>query len=213
LVVVAICSVWLGIAFHRAREQARAVAAIEAVPGYVIYDYHGEEEDFDWSATSKVPGWLLNRLGVDFFHNVTMVGFEGPPVTDEQLAPLETLGELQHLVFGPYVSSTGLVHLRGLTKLRSLNMASSAIDDAGLEHLANLHRLEGLVIQQAGISDRGLEHLKGLANLRLLKLSDTQVTRAGAQALSESLRDCAIYVSQGHREVFHVAPHGAPSGW
>jgi hypothetical protein len=35
LVLVAICSVWLGIAFHPARQQARAVAAIKS-GGYSV---------------------------------------------------------------------------------------------------------------------------------------------------------------------------------
>jgi hypothetical protein len=214
LIVVAICSVWLGIAFHRAREQARAVAGIKAVPGYVFYDFQVDAaEGIDPSATSDVPSWLLDSLGVDFFHNVTVVGFEGPPVTDDQLAAIESLGELEYLVVGPYVSSKGLVHLRGLTKLLSLNVASSAIDDAGLRHLAALQRLEYLAIQGAPITDSGLEHLKGLENLRDLTLHNTQVTSAGARALSQSLPDCAMSVWQRNRDIYRVAPHGPPSSW
>jgi hypothetical protein len=191
------------------------VAAIKAVPGYVFYDYQVDAaEGIDPSATSDVPSWLLDSLGVDFFHNVTVVGFEGSPVTDDQLAPLKSLRELQDLVFGPYISSKGLVHLRGLTKLRSLNIDSSAIDDAGLPHLAALRQLEYLAIQGAPITDNGLEHLKGLANLRDLTLDNTQVTSAGARALSQSLPDCAMSVWQRkNREIFSIAPHGPPPSW
>jgi hypothetical protein len=73
LVVVAICSVWLGIAFHRAREQARLVALIEANGGHVFYDYHEVDSKIFVDATSRTPAWLLDSLGVDFFHDVAHV--------------------------------------------------------------------------------------------------------------------------------------------
>src|SRR5687767_4676313 len=86
LVVVAICSVWLGIVFHRAREQARAVAAIKSAYGYVFYDYQRTEWDsFDQWGTSDVPRWLLENLGVDFFHDVTLVVFDVLPIEDHVL--------------------------------------------------------------------------------------------------------------------------------
>ena len=44
-VLVAVCSICFGLAFHRAREQARAVAAIKSAGGYVFYDYQGVEAD------------------------------------------------------------------------------------------------------------------------------------------------------------------------
>src|SRR5687767_7099653 len=84
LVLVAVCSVWLGIAFQRAREQARAVGVIQAAYGYVFYDYQGENWDsFDQWGKSEVPSWLLDSLGVDFFHDVTLVVFDTVPVHDD----------------------------------------------------------------------------------------------------------------------------------
>src|SRR5688572_15339926 len=66
LVLVAVCSVLLGIAFHRAREQARAVAIIEAHCGSVMYDYNQMMTDyFDVKARSRMPEWLLESLGED----------------------------------------------------------------------------------------------------------------------------------------------------
>src|SRR5688572_26162487 len=75
LVLVAVCSVWLGIAFQRAREQAEIVRFLEArSPRYVFYDYHESEPDsLDTQAGSQYPDWLTESVGIDFLHHVTRV--------------------------------------------------------------------------------------------------------------------------------------------
>jgi hypothetical protein len=225
LLLIAICSVGLGLAFHRARQQSRAVAAIQSFHGYVFYDFQGVDSDsFNQWGTSKVPGWLLDSLGVDFFHNVTLVAFDVGPVTDDVLAPLFTLRKVRYLFFdSSLVTDAGLAHLKGLEKLQVLRMSAGENEtggfdtpdftDAGLAEIAELRDLQELTIDHAVISDRGLQHLTSLSNLRFLKLGDTKVTRAGTEALSKSLPDCYIYASHGLEEIFHVAPHGAPPGW
>src|SRR5687768_8422684 len=90
LVLVAVCSVWLGIAFHRAREQSQAVAAIQASGGFVYYDYHIVDDAPEPSLTSTVPGWLLENLGIDFFHDVVDVTFD-EKTSEDDLAVLECL--------------------------------------------------------------------------------------------------------------------------
>jgi hypothetical protein len=149
----------------------------------------------------------LESLGVDFIHDVTVVGFEGQPVYDDDLAALDELPDIRILTFGPFISDRGLVHLQSLSQLWSLNMASSAISDAGLEHLASLQRLQYLAIQNANISDNGLAHLRELNSLVYLGLYETRVTRSGAVALSKSLPDCNIYVWRKSEEVFAAEPH------
>jgi hypothetical protein len=86
LLLIAICSIWLGMAFHRARQQARAVAAIKAGGGTVSYDYQQGADLYsaDPAAESNVPGWLLDRLGVDFFHDVMGVSVNEDVSVDDQ---------------------------------------------------------------------------------------------------------------------------------
>jgi Leucine-rich repeat (LRR) protein len=62
----------------------------------------------------------------------------------------------------------GLVHLKGLTKLQSLDFSNSRI------------------------TDTGLAHLKGLANLEKLDLRQTQVTDKGVKKLQQALPNCNI---------------------
>jgi len=91
LVLVAVCSVWLGIAFQRAREQAREVAAIRSAGGDVYYEYQGlDYDDRRWDlvdvyATSRLPVWLLNALGVDFLHDVTFVDVNEVSLTERPI--------------------------------------------------------------------------------------------------------------------------------
>src|SRR5262245_59740812 len=121
LVVVAICSVWLGIAFNRAREQARAVAAIRAMGGNVQYDFYTSGFDPFTAGpepTSELPGWLLESLGIDFFHDVTQAQFVGVGITDDDLWILEALPQIRQVFISRgKLSNSGLRALQSLKKL------------------------------------------------------------------------------------------------
>ena len=64
----------------------------------------------------------------------------------------------------------------------SVNFYGTRVTDAGLVHLKGLTKLETLNLQSTDISDTGLIHLKGLASLKTLDLRSTKVS----DALSES---------------------------
>ena len=75
------------------------------------------------------------------------------------------------------VTDAGLVHLKGLTGLKSLALSGTQITDAGLVHLKALTKLQTLSLPRQ-ITDAGLVHLKGLTNLQTLSLP-RQITDAG----------------------------------
>ena len=88
------------------------------------------------------------------------------------------------------VTSTNLAYLRGLKKLRILNLTvdqQPAIVDEGLVHLAGLTALEELDLFSQEVSDAGLEHLKGLPALCRLDVRSTKVTEKGIERLKASL--------------------------
>ena len=209
LVLVAICSVWLGIAFHRAREQARAVAAIKSSGGYVFYDFQGIEADsFDQWGTSDVPAWLVNSLGVDFFHAVTLVVFDVTPITDDLLSTVSELPEVRYLAFlSAGLSDNSLVHLKRLKKLQMLQILSldhepPDFDDAALVVIADLSELRELEIYRESLTDSGLQQFNRLTKLQRLMLGDVQVSHAGAAELNKSLPECAIFVRHGDSVVY-----------
>ena len=52
--------------------------------------------------------------------------------------------------------------------------------DAGLVHLKGLTNLQSLDLDSTKVTDAGLEHLKGLTKLQSLSLSDTRGDRCRA---------------------------------
>jgi hypothetical protein len=209
LVLVAICSVWFGIVFSRAREQARAVAAIKAVGGQVYYDYQfADWYNINYSAKSPTPTWFLDAVGIDFVHEVDGVRFE-QRITDDDLAALESLPQIRILwIQAGKITNRGLGRLGALTQLQSLLISStsedsSGFDDSGLTQLRSLHGLRLLGILGTKISDNGLQSLKALVKLDGLLLCNTRVTRGGVQDLSKSIPKCSI-TAFGENGIFGV---------
>ena len=81
------------------------------------------------------------------------------------------------------VGDAGLVHLKGLTRLQSLNLNDTKVSDAGLVNLKGLTRLRSLTLNNTKVSDAGLVHLKGMTQLQWLYLKNTNVTDKGVKSL------------------------------
>jgi FKBP-type peptidyl-prolyl cis-trans isomerase FklB len=87
---------------------------------------------------------------------------------------------------GSEVTDAGLVHLKGLSSLQSLDLGSTKVTDAGLNHIESLTKLKYLGLYDCQVTDAGLEHLKGLTSLEALNLSyDTKVTGKGLVHLKD----------------------------
>jgi hypothetical protein len=205
LVLVAVCSVWLGIAFHRAREQARAVAVIAAHTDEfeVRYDF----TDLDDQDSSDIPSWLLESLGIDFFHDVTSVFADN--VTDDLLKAIGGLSEVRRLeLSGWSITNQGLAHLNRLKHLEELGVHSSPVTPltCNLADPSALHRLKQLAITNENVTDAALQHFKRLPNLELLVLSDTSVTPAGVRQLQRAIPDCSFVLLSGPSFIFTAGP-------
>ena len=61
------------------------------------------------------------------------------------------------------------------------------ITDAGLVHLKGLTKLKKLRLDGTQVTDAGLEHLTGLASLSELNLAGTRVTETGMIDLKQAL--------------------------
>src|SRR5262245_36401419 len=158
---------------HRAREQRRIVALIKRSGGSVYYDFQRS-----WTAqpmtASWVPRWLLLRLGVDYFHDVTEADVWDPAIlpelirfrrlkclyvsnsslTDELFAPVARLRGLVALsvypnAFAPTLTEVGDESLRSISELPVLKLANvlgSRITPSGLEALARSTSLRRIQI-------------------------------------------------------------------
>ncbi|HEX7168225.1 MAG TPA: DnaJ domain-containing protein, partial [Acidimicrobiales bacterium] len=93
-----------------------------------------------------------------------------------QLAPDRLFG--LHAA-GAAIGDYDLVHLRGMTSLRILDLTGTAITDAGLLHLLGCTGLETLWLWNTQITDGALDLVARLPALRQLGLGNTAVTDAG----------------------------------
>jgi internalin A len=186
--VCAIAAGWLGKRIEQKRTERVAVEAIVRLGGRVAYDY---ERD---SAKPRGPEWLRALLGEDFFTRIVGVDLCGcATLTDAGLVNVKGMTHLQTLnLFFTTIGDAGVENVRGLSLLQSLDLSETQITDAGLERLKGLTYLDELRLGKTNITDAGLVHLKGLGQLRTLYLWDTRVTDAGIKDLQKSLPTCKI---------------------
>lgn len=117
------------------------------------------------------------------------LSLRGAGIGDQHLHFLDKLTELQTLDLGENpIVGTGLRHIAGLSKLKSLWLIDSpTFTDAGMVHLKSLKNLEFLCIQHTQVTDVGLKHIHGLPRLRDVSTLGSRVTTRGRRELSRSL--------------------------
>ncbi|HEX2473670.1 MAG TPA: hypothetical protein VHK01_02925 [Lacipirellulaceae bacterium] len=169
LLAITVASVWLGFHVRSARVQERSVAAIHQYGGWVRYEFQfpsGEyfHKSFDRQARSPLPKWLLDRLGVDFFHDVVQVNLN---YSDDSGTRKENHNP----------SDEALQHLFGFPKLRILLLSDTQASDSSMRHLAQLKKLERLYMWDVvNVTDAGAAHLSELRQLRYIHLTTSQIT-------------------------------------
>lgn len=100
-------------------------------------------------------------------------------VTDAGLVYLKGMSGLRSLdISSTDVTDAGLLSLKDLTGLRYLNIGYTKVTNGGLANLKNLIRLQVLSLTQTKVTDAGLVNLRNLGGLRALDLFGTQVTDA-----------------------------------
>ena len=116
----------------------------------------------------------------------------GTNITDTGLVYLKGFTKLQTLnLYGTQITDAGLVHLKGL-QLTNLAIPKQSRTDLGLKHyLAALKTHTALNLVGWRITDSGLLHLKGLTSLESLRIGGS-ITDAGIADLKKSLPNCEI---------------------
>ena len=85
-----------------------------------------------------------------------------------------------------------LLALQGQQDPDILKLPKSTTDEQLAEKLKGLTKLKTLNLSVTKITDAGLVHLKGLTKLEELNLWNTEITAAGIKSLQEALPDCRI---------------------
>jgi hypothetical protein len=197
-VFIAACGLgWLA---YRARVQHEAVVAIHRANGYAEYEWRAISKDglTVYRRTPKVPRWLLDMIGVDYFGSVVVVGVatggRPPAGLVASIAQLNRLEELA--LYSSFLNDDEMAHIGGLTTLTKLVLCGSRFTEAGFAELSRLHRLAILNLQGANVTDAAVTSLAGLERLEYLDLRNTQVTDNGLARL-RSLSNLKVLVLSG----------------
>lgn len=91
---------------------------------------------------------------------MTNLNLQSTGVTDEGLAGIKDLTQLKSLMLPEKISDAGLVHVKNLKDLESLNVYHSTVTDAGLVHFEGLTRLRDLDVGETKVTDAGVSKLK-----------------------------------------------------
>lgn len=184
---------------HRAKEQRNAVAAIRAAGGWVYYDYHhvdATSDKLNAAAMPWEPQWLVKLVGIDFFHDVTVVNMVyddlGPKRLDNKQSPVDIAPHLAHFprlrslaVSGDYLDDEGMRIVGGLRNLESFyQWEGGKIGDTGAEHLREMPRLRYVHLGDSRVGDRGLAALATIPNLDGLSMQRNKITDVGLASLA-----------------------------
>ena len=137
MVLVLVFGAGLGWWARSARLQRQAVLAIKRAGGFVSYDYEFRYGVDTSTGKPRVPKWLLDRVGVDYFYSVTDVSAVG--VSDADAARLKDLPRLERLTIAtPKISDRGIASIARIRSLRSLTImgnGGSGVSGKGLSAL------------------------------------------------------------------------------
>jgi len=159
----------IGLSPHARADEKEALAAIKKIGG-TVHLMAGNRTD-----------WKVE------FH------LGGRSLTDEGLAHVAALNDVASLnVRDTKITSGGLVHLKGLTKLERLHLERTEVGDEGIANLAGMVNLQYLNLYDTRITDKALDQLTGLKNLTRLYVWKTGVTDEGVARLEKALPNLKI---------------------
>jgi Leucine-rich repeat (LRR) protein len=158
------------------------------------------------------------KLRTDASGQIVAVDLSQTMARDDALAAIGVFPQVQTINCNgaERITGSGLAALAGLTRLESLYLANTSVDDAGLssiQHLSSLTTLQlgGTKVTDKGmdaldhlvhlktlslggttVTDRGLVHLRDLRHLETISLRDTKTSKGGALELQRMLPDVRI---------------------
>lgn len=172
----------------------KALLVAYAVNGRVAFSVREDDRAVALPETrrSNADGVLVMPVKADF-------EYLKPWVDEPHLGKVSDLLSIQSLdLRGRPVKDADMVHLRGLSNLRSLVIDSPEVGNAGLKSLAGLSKLGTLHLVKTSVTDPGMSTLAGMGQLRTLNLYRNKVTNAGLAQLKtlHDLEYLAIFGTQ-----------------
>lgn len=162
-----------------------------SVPGDFLGGRLGEEPDEDLKELAKLKNLTSLSLVFRFtgeegmrtigsLSNLVTLN-AGSGITDANLKEISRLKNLRNLklIGSEKITAEGLGHLAKLTKLSSLDLSHSDINDNTVKRLSSIQSISSLNLKRTKITDASLRELSGLKKLRSLNLNETGVTLEG----------------------------------
>ena len=80
-----------------------------------------------------------------------------------------------------------------MVELETVSLAGTKITGAGLAHLKGFSRLRTLNVKRCDVADEDLARLEELKNLRMLYVKGCKVTKQGADSLKKKIPGLAVF--------------------
>jgi len=204
-VVTTVFCVWFGIVKTQAKSQSDIVELVQTTGGYCRYDFEFDVNgDPDPIGKSNVPEFLLNLLGVDFFHDVVEVQLYHS--NSSAYGFLMNGGSMRtfdnefrfYSKEGKESAAKVVELLPTLESLRTIALPAMKDLDSAFENFAELERLERITILQGGdLSDRGIASLKDLKHLKKISIEQTQIGDSSLELIGKMKEIEFLYLG-GH---------------
>ncbi len=188
MVLVLILAVFLGWRVNKARQQARAVAAVKNRGGWVHYDYEFVGGKLTKGAEPWAPRALRTILGDEFFQEIEQVSlvYDDSTGTRYENKNFATCDDL-------------LAQLASQPGIKTLLLHGTQATDGGLKHIGKMASLEAIYFWDAtSITDAGVAHLAGLKNLKKIHISRSQITDESLVLLSSLPMIEELSLQEGH---------------
>ncbi len=171
--------------------EEQALALIQQSGGTVRKDSAGNVVSVDLSDSSAGDN-VLAVIGF-FPHVHTINCTNNARINGSGLVALAGLSKLETLyLVNTAVDDGGIAHVSQLKSLKTLNLSGTRITDVGMRALDELPNLQTLGLGRTVVSDQGLVQLRDLRKLSTVVLRDTKTSKRGVQALHRMLPDVRV---------------------
>jgi hypothetical protein len=184
---------WTAMGRQKARKQAEAIQAVEAVGGHVYLDYQWQDGQAQVDGKPQQATWLRRLVGPESLDRAVAVDLRSIEQPGEIARSLLLLPHLEELnASGTPFDDAALETACRLIRLRRLDLSQTVISDKGVARLSRLGGLVYLSLASTDVSDQCVKALAKLKHLRQLDLTATQVSEDAAAQLGKSLPKCKI---------------------
>ena len=156
---------------------------------------------------TRVDRKLLARIGQLKHLKWLDLGMENR-LTDDDLAPLAGLTQLEHLELSGLASyGDSLKYIANCRKLRELTIGLGSLRDEHLSYIAQLTSLRDLNLRGLALTDAGLAYLTELKDLEVLSIGPSSINGTGLAYIANHSRLNALLIDKSPVSTIEAISH------